>query len=140
MIGDKSPPPLLVGTLVFALSSVTAAIVLGIAARKSPGRIVVPAGLAVFGVVFALNSAVHSYLVLAYAESERVSVTVGFYYMANAIGRLLGTLLSGLLYQQAGVVGSLWGSASLAAIAGLTAFFLPGVTGRAKWSSVKGDD
>ena len=60
-------------------------------------------GLALFGIVFALNSSVHSYLVLAYSEADRVSLSVGFYYMANACGRLLGTLLSGVLYQQAGV-------------------------------------
>ena len=56
-------------------------------------------GLALFGVVFALNSSVHSYLVLAYSEADRVSLSVGFYYMANAAGRLIGTLLSGVLYQ-----------------------------------------
>ena len=138
-VGDEPPSPTLVGALGMALAIVTLAIVWGVQSGTSPGRVIF-AGLAVFGIVFALNSAVHSYLVLAYAESERVSVTVGFYYMANAIGRLLGTLLSGFLYQQAGIVGSLWGSAALAGVAGLTAFFLPGVRGRAKWSSVKGDD
>ena len=56
-------------------------------------------GLGLFGIVFALNSSVHSYLVLAYSEADRVSLSVGFYYMANACGRLLGTLLSGVLYQ-----------------------------------------
>jgi predicted MFS family arabinose efflux permease len=101
---------------------------------------VILVGLAVFGVVFALNSAVHSYLVLAYADSDRLSVTVGFYYMANAMGRLLGTLLSGLLYQHGGIIGSLWGSAALAAVAGGTALFLPRVTAEAAWSSVRGDD
>jgi predicted MFS family arabinose efflux permease len=138
-VGDEPPSPTLVGALGMALAIVTLAIVWGVQSGTSPGRVIL-AGLAVFGIVFALNSAVHSYLVLAYAESERVSVTVGFYYMANAIGRLLGTLLSGFLYQQAGIVGSLWGSAALAGVAGLTAFLLPGVTSRAKWSSVKGDD
>ena len=54
-------------------------------------------GLTLFGIVFALNSSVHSYLVLAYSEADRVSLSVGFYYMANACGRLLGTLLSGVL-------------------------------------------
>ena len=68
--------------------------------------------------VFALNSSVHSYLVLAYSEADRVSLSVGFYYMANACGRLLGTLLSGVLYQQAGVAASLWGAVVLAAGAG----------------------
>ena len=57
-------------------------------------------GLTLFGIVFALNSSVHSYLVLAYSEADRVSLSVGFYYMANAAGRLIGTLLSGVLYQR----------------------------------------
>ena len=54
-------------------------------------------GLGLFGVAFALNSTVHSYMVLAYSESERVSLSIGFYYMPNAAGRLMGTLLSGVL-------------------------------------------
>ena len=61
----------------------------------SPGSALI-VGLAVFAVVFAINSAVHSYLVLAYTDKDSVAVDVGFYYMANAGGRLLGTLLSGL--------------------------------------------
>ena len=56
----------------------------------------VVAGLMAFGVVFALNSALHSYLILAFSRADRVTMDVGFYYMANAAGRLLGTLLSGL--------------------------------------------
>lgn len=60
-------------------------------------------GLLAFGAAFALNSAVHSYLILAFAEAERVTMDVGFYYMANAAGRLAGTLLSGLCYQWGGV-------------------------------------
>src|SRR6202035_1586507 len=55
-------------------------------------------GLAVFAVVFAVNSAMHSYLVLAYTDEDSVALNVGFYYMANAAGRLLGTLLSGLVF------------------------------------------
>lgn len=59
-------------------------------------------GLGFFCVVFAVNSAVHSYLVLRYAEGNRAAVTVGFYYCSNAAGRLLGTLMSGILYTYAG--------------------------------------
>ena len=72
---------------------------------------VVVVGLAVFGVAFAVNSSVHSYLVLAYAGSEKAAEDVGFYYAANALGRFIGTLLSGLLYQGFGLVGALAGSA-----------------------------
>jgi hypothetical protein len=60
-------------------------------------------GLLVFGFVFAVNSAVHSYLILAYGSAERITRDVGFYYMANAAGRLIGTLLSGLSYQFGGL-------------------------------------
>ncbi|MES2432449.1 MAG: organoarsenical effux MFS transporter ArsJ [Pseudomonadota bacterium] len=60
-------------------------------------------GLFLFGFIFAVNSAVHSYLILAFASSDRVSMDVGFYYMANAVGRLLGTALSGISYQIGGL-------------------------------------
>jgi MFS family permease len=72
---------------------------------------VVVAGLGVFGVAFAVNSSVHSYLILAYAGSEKAAEDVGFYYAANALGRFLGTLLSGLLYQWGGLQWGLAGSA-----------------------------
>ena len=74
-------------------------------------------GLLVFGVVFAFNSALHSYLILAFTRSERVSMDVGFYYMANATGRLLGTLFSGLSFQLGGLALCL---ATAAAMAGLS--------------------
>ncbi|MHA6345808.1 organoarsenical effux MFS transporter ArsJ [Roseivivax sp. CAU 1761] len=61
------------------------------------------AGLLLFGAAFAVNSALHSYLILAFTSGARVTMDVGFYYMANAAGRLLGTLLSGLSYQWGGV-------------------------------------
>jgi hypothetical protein len=61
------------------------------------------AGLLVFGFVFAVNSSVHSYLILAYGEAGRITRDVGFYYMANAAGRLTGTLLSGVSYQLGGL-------------------------------------
>lgn len=70
----------------------------------------VVAGLVLFGFVFAVNSSVHSYLVLAYAGSEKAAEDVGFYYAANAAGRFAGTLLSGLLYQWAGLLACLVGS------------------------------
>lgn len=82
-------------------------------------------GLFLFGAVFAVNSALHSYLIVAYSDADKVALSVGFYYMANAIGRLLGTLLSGLVYQQAGLVGCLLVSALMIAISSLAAFFLP---------------
>jgi predicted MFS family arabinose efflux permease len=82
-------------------------------------------GLAVFAVVFAINSAVHSYLVLAYTDEDNVALNVGFYYMANAGGRLLGTLLSGLIFQFAGFQGCLWVSAALVLAAAILSLGLP---------------
>jgi hypothetical protein len=76
---------------------------------------IVVAGLGVFGVVFAVNSAVHSYLILAYAGSAKAAEDVGFYYAANAAGRFMGTLLSGLLYQWGGLSYALIGSALMLA-------------------------
>jgi len=86
---------------------------------------VVVAGLAVFGVAFAVNSSIHSYLILAYAGSEKAAEDVGFYYAANALGRFFGTLLSGLLYQGFGLVGSLAGSAAMLAACWLVTLALP---------------
>ena len=64
---------------------------------------VVIAGLLAFGALFAVNSSLHSYLILAFSSGARVTMDVGFYYMANAAGRLIGTLLSGLTYQVGGL-------------------------------------
>jgi predicted MFS family arabinose efflux permease len=83
------------------------------------------AGLVAFGAVFALNSAVHSYLILAYADGDKVAMNVGFYYMANAVGRLAGTVLSGLLYQWQGLEACLWASALLVLAAGALSLRLP---------------
>lgn len=68
-------------------------------------------GLVLFGIVFAINSSLHSYLIVSYAKEDGVSLDVGFYYMANALGRLAGTVLSGSLYQWGGITLCLWGSA-----------------------------
>jgi hypothetical protein len=78
-------------------------------------------GLLVFGAVFAVNSALHSYLILAFSKSERVSQDVGFYYMANAAGRLLGTGLSGLAYQWGGVEACLMVASGLLALSAVAA-------------------
>lgn len=77
------------------------------------------AGLVVFGVLFALNSAVHSYLIVSIASADGTSKDVGFYYMANAGGRLVGTVLSGYVYQVAGMEACLYFSAAFVLIAGL---------------------
>ena len=82
-------------------------------------------GLGLFGVAFAINSSVHSYLILAYAGSEKAAEDVGFYYAANAAGRFSGTLLSGLLYQWGGITACLAGSALMLSACFLTTLALP---------------
>lgn len=82
-------------------------------------------GLALFGLPFAVNSSLHSYLILAYAGSEKAAEDVGFYYAANAAGRLLGITLSGVLYQFAGITGCLIGSAVMLMFCSLITFLLP---------------
>ncbi len=89
-----------------------------------PGLVIV-VGLAAFGIVFAMNSSIHSYMVLAYTDGDSVSLNVGLYYMANACGRLLGTLLSGWVYLQGGIQGCLWCSAFLVGLSFLTSTRLP---------------
>ncbi|MCR4377579.1 MAG: organoarsenical effux MFS transporter ArsJ [Rhodospirillales bacterium] len=91
---------------ILILAAVTAGIALAVQFGVAPGLSVV-VGLLVFGIVFAINSAVHSYLVLAYSKAQHVSLDVGFYYMANAGGRLAGTVISGLAYQWGGLVACL---------------------------------
>jgi MFS family permease len=82
-------------------------------------------GLVVFGFVFAVNSSIHSYLVLAYAGSEKAAEDVGFYYAANATGRFAGTLLSGLLYQWAGLMACLLGSGAMLVVCLFLTMALP---------------
>jgi len=86
---------------------------------------VVVVGLGIFGFAFAVNSSVHSYLILAYAGSEKAAEDVGFYYAANALGRFFGTLLSGLLYQWGGLLFSLIGSAAMLIACWLITLALP---------------
>ncbi len=91
--------------------------------------VVVVAGLALFGVPFAVNSSLHSYLILAYAGSRKAAEDVGFYYAANATGRLMGTLLSGMLYQFGGLTACLAGSAVMLGVCSAITFFLPAQAG-----------
>ncbi|GGH38004.1 hypothetical protein SAMN05444007_11052 [Cribrihabitans marinus] len=86
------------------------------------------AGLLVFGGVFAINSALHSYLILAFTRAERVTMDVGFYYMANAGGRLAGTVLSGLTYQAGGLTLMLATATVMVAASALAAGRLTGET------------
>ncbi len=110
--------------LAFLLAAFPAAIAVSLGVKLDPTLVLV-VGLIAFGVVFALNSAVHSYLVLAYAEDESVAKNVGFYYMANAGGRLLGTVLSGAVYQWLGLEGCLWFSFAFVLVAATISLRLP---------------
>ena len=89
------------------------------------------AGLLAFGVVFAVNSSLHSYLILAYSDHDKVSMNVGFYYMANAGGRLVGTVISGWAYQTQGLEGCLWWSTGFVIAAWLLSYRLPEIQNEA---------
>ena len=101
---------------------IIAALAADIAVRPD---IILVIGLAIFGFAFAINSSVHSYLILAYAGSEKAAEDVGFYYAANAAGRFAGTLLSGLLYQWGGLSVCLAGSALMLLACFATTLALP---------------
>jgi len=92
------------------LAIIPTLIAIGISNHFDP-KLTLVLGFLVFGVVFAVNSALHSYLIIECARSDGVSLDVGFYYMANAGGRLVGTLLSGWVFQAYGLATCLWVSA-----------------------------
>ncbi len=106
------------------LSSVPAALTLLAMLANGPEpwlTVTLVVGLLVFGALFAVNSSLHSYLILAFTQAERVTMDVGFYYMANAGGRLLGTLLSGLTYQIGGLPLMLGTATAMVALSALAA-------------------
>jgi hypothetical protein len=122
--GNRSPTGNAVGMWTFLLATIPAMMAIGFW-RGMDSRTLVIGGLAVFGVVFAINSAIHSYLILFYSDGDKVALNVGFYYMANAGGRLAGTVLSGWLFQVGSLRACLWGSAVMATVAGLLSLRLP---------------
>ncbi len=97
------------------LTFIPALIAAGLIYGLDPAIILI-AGLLTYGVVFAINSSIHSFLIVAFSKRDSVSTDVGFYYMANAAGRLSGTLLSGLIYQQQGLVACLAVSSAMVII------------------------
>lgn len=110
-------------TWAWALFIVPAALTVAVALSPAPQMwltITLVIGLLAFGGIFAVNSSLHSYLILAFTKSERVTMDVGFYYMANALGRLIGTLLSGLTYQIGGLPMVLGTAAVMVALSALT--------------------
>ncbi len=116
------------GRSAFAWAAVLTVVPAGMAALLWQGyspQTVLVAGLMLFGVLFAINSSLHSYLIVSYAAEDGVSLDVGFYYMANAMGRLLGTVLSGWVFQHYGIAMCLAVSAGLLAAATAISVFLP---------------
>jgi MFS family permease len=107
------------------LAVVTIALTIAVGMQVQHLQWVVVGGLVLFGAAFAVNSSVHSYLILAYAGSEKAAEDVGFYYAANALGRFGGTLLSGLLYQWGGLLFALVGSALMLTACWLVTLALP---------------
>lgn len=107
-----------------ALAGLPAAIALGLNTGLSQ-QVVLLGGLMVFGVLFAVNSSLHSYLIVSYAKEDGVSLDVGFYYMSNALGRLMGTVLSGWVYQGYGLGVCLWISSGFVLLAALISMGLP---------------
>jgi hypothetical protein len=106
----------------WALAAVPAALTIAALASPAPQlwlTATLVAGLLVFGATFAVNSSLHSYLILAFTKAERVTMDVGFYYMANAGGRLLGTVLSGLTYQIGGLALMLGTATAMVALSAL---------------------
>ncbi|UTA47103.1 organoarsenical effux MFS transporter ArsJ [Simiduia sp. 21SJ11W-1] len=111
--------------LALGLMPAPGALATGALGGTSAQLLMVVAGLGIFGAVFAINSALHSYLIVRYANRDGVSLDVGFYYMANAAGRLMGTVLSGWLFQSAGFTACLWVSAALVVLAAVCSLGLP---------------
>jgi MFS family permease len=105
--------------------ALTTAVLAATLSSSLPVAPVLIGGLCLFGIFFAVNSVIHSYLIVSYAKEDGVSLDVGFYYMANAIGRLVGTLLSGWIYQIAGLTLCLWVSAGFITAAALLSIALP---------------
>ncbi|MCC5882601.1 MAG: organoarsenical effux MFS transporter ArsJ [Halomonas sp.] len=105
-----------------ALAALPALIALGLEWQP---HVVLLGGLLLFGAVFAVNSSLHSFLIVRMARSDGVSLDVGFYYMANAMGRLIGTLLSGWLYMTGGLTATLWVSSAMLAMTVAISLALP---------------
>ena len=106
------------------LAVITAGIALAIGQAWHPQWVIV-IGLMVFGAAFAVNSSLHSYLIVSYAKGDGVSLDVGFYYMANAMGRLIGTVLSGWVFQGYGMAACLWVSFAFILLTTIISLGLP---------------
>ncbi|MDW3205830.1 MAG: organoarsenical effux MFS transporter ArsJ [Alphaproteobacteria bacterium] len=124
-LSREVPAARLWGVILAAIPAALVAALLVDAAPPVALQTVVVASLMIFGVAFAVNSSLHSYLILVYAGSKKAAEDVGFYYAANAAGRLMGTLLSGLLYQVGGLAGCIAGSLVMLTLCAAITFALP---------------
>ncbi|MFN4942642.1 MAG: organoarsenical effux MFS transporter ArsJ [Akkermansiaceae bacterium] len=131
ILSGKDPTGKTATWLAFTLSIIPLLIGAGLYFGWHPATIVL-GGLVIFGIAFALNSAVHSFLILDYTDHDKVAMNVGIYYMANACGRLIGTVLSGLFYQfgmhtdgTLGLIYCLLASAGFLFITGVISLTLP---------------
>jgi len=122
-LSREVPEARLWGAVLTAIPLVLALVLGGVQVERLD--LVVTIGLAVFGFAFAVISSLHSYLILAYAGSEKAAEDVGFYYAANAGGRLIGILLSGALTQAGGLAACLWGSTAMLGLCLAITFVLP---------------
>lgn len=134
--GNVNPDGKTAVTLAWVLALIPAAIAIALTRGLDPTLAVV-SGLVLFGVIFAFNSAVHSYLILAYSDHDKVAMSVGIYYMANACGRLIGTILSGAIYQLGirsgthdGLAACLLASSAFLVLTGAISLALPRQTSR----------
>ena len=125
--GQAAPPPGPSAVQFWSafLTAIPALIAITIGRQVGHPGVAIVAGLMAFAVVFAMNSWIHSYLILAYTDTDSVSLNVGFYSMANAGGRLLGTLLSGWVYLHGGIQACLWVSSLLVGLSWLSSLRLP---------------
>lgn len=112
---------------VLLLTIVTGGIAYAVQINWQP-ELVIVGGLMIFGAIFAINSSLHSYLIVSYAKGDGVSLDVGFYYMANAMGRLIGTILSGWVFQIAGLAACMWVSFGFLILTTIISLWLPKVS------------
>lgn len=124
LIRGHSPDGKTARNLALLLTVIPAAIAWALSSQLDAATVII-IGLSFFAIAFAINSAVHSYLIVEWADKDNVSMNVGFYYMANAGGRLAGTVLSGLVFQYYGLQGCLITSSLLVAAAALSSIKLP---------------
>ena len=110
--------------LAIILALIPAGIALGLYLNLGASWLII-GGLTLYGIIFALNSAVHSYLIIEWSDHQKIAMNIGFYYMANAGGRLAGTILSGLVYQYYDLVGCLIISSFFVAFTAILSQHLP---------------